>query len=125
MFMSKILVGVCLGATLLFIQGCGGSGSCRVVGLNVAPATATVDHTAATPGNSQVFNAIPKEGGDCQSVGALAAPSVNWTVSDPSVHLSSSQGILVTATCTAALANSVTITATPTDGETFTGKASL
>jgi hypothetical protein len=60
----------------------------------------------------------------CPAVTAALVNS-NWTVSDPSVHLSALQATQVTATCTAAIATPVTVTATPVSGEMFTGHASL
>ncbi len=125
MFTSRFLAGVCLGVTLLSTMGCGGSG-CGVSGLNVGPATATADHTAAAPGNSQTFSDSfqSKNNPGCPAITAALVNS-NWTVSDPSVHLSSSPSTMVTATCTTTVTNPVTITATPADGEMFIGRASL
>jgi hypothetical protein len=81
---------------------------------------------AAAPGNSQTFSASfqVKNNPGCPAVTAALVNS-NWTVSDPSVHLSSSPNTHVTATCAAAVSNPVAITATPADGEMFTGQASL
>jgi hypothetical protein len=114
-------------AGLIAIAGCGsGSNSdCTVTALNVAPATATADHTAA-PGNSQQFAAsnLFTGTGVC-TANASALVNSNWTVSDPSVHLSASQGEFVTATCTAALVSPVTIRATATADASLTGQASL
>jgi hypothetical protein len=126
MFTSRFFVGVSLGLMLLSTMGCGGN-DCGVTGLSVGPATATVDHAAATPANSQVFVATDHFGGGNGVCTANAAALVNsnWTVSDPSVHLSATQGFQVTATCTAAIANPVTITATTLGSPMSTGKASL
>ena len=128
MFRHKILVAVLLSAPLVSTMGCGGTGSpdCGVIGLNIGPSAATVDHAAAPPGNSQTFSATFqfKNSPGCPAVTAALVNS-NWTVSDPSVRLSASQATQVTATCTAAVASPVTITATPASGEMFTGKASL
>jgi len=127
MYTSRLFAGVCVGVMLLSTMCCGGNGpDCGVNGLNVGPSTATVDHMAAAPGNSQTFNASfqVKNNSGCPAVTAALVNS-NWTVSDPSVHLSSSPSTHVTATCTAAVSNPVAITATPADGEMFIGKASL
>ena len=120
---------VLLSAALLSLAGCGGSSSptdCGPVGLNVTPASMTVDHTALPPANSQTFSASfqfsNKPG--CPAVTA-ALVSSNWTVSDPSVHLSTMPASQISATCTAAVANPVTITATAATGQAFTGQASL
>ncbi len=125
MFTSRFLAGVCLGVTLLSTMGCGGN-DCGVSGLNVVPATATADHTAAAPGNGQTFSASLqfKNKSGCVAITAALVNS-NWTASDPSVHLSSSPTSLMTATCTAAVTNPVTITATSADGKMLTGRASL
>ena len=123
---SRLFAGVCLGVTLLSAMGCGSNGPCGVDGIVVAPPTATADHAAAAPGNSQMFSASfqPKGNSGCPAVTAALVNS-NWTVSDPSVHLSSSPTTHVTATCTATVSTPVTVTATPADGEMFIGRASL
>ena len=111
---------------LAALAGCGGSSNCGPVGLNVGPTAATVAHTAAAPANSQMFSASFQFSlsSGCPAVTAALVNS-NWTVSDPSVHLSAAQGTQVTATCTAAVTTPVTITATPVSGQMFTGHASL
>jgi hypothetical protein len=121
MFTLRLLAVMSLGVTLLATAGCGGNGvvRCQLFGLNVTPSTATANHAAAVPGNSQVFSASDL----CGATGALI--SSNWTASDPSIHLSASPTTQVTATCTAALTNPVTITATAADGSMKTGQASL
>lgn len=128
MFAHRILVGVLLSVPLVATMGCGGTNSpdCGVIGLNVSPSAATVNHAAAPPGNSQTFSATFqfKNSPGCPAVTAALVNS-NWTVSDPSVHLSAAQATQVTATCTAAVASPVTVTATQASGGTFTGKASL
>lgn len=127
MFASKIFFAVLLSLAFVSTIGCGGTSSpdCGPIGLNVAPPSATVDHAAVAPGNSQTFTASFKFNNvGCPAVTAALVNS-NWTVSDPSVHLSASQAAQVTATCTAAVASPVTITATPVSGEMFTGMASL
>ena len=127
MFAGKILLVLLLSVVLVSTIGCGGvSPDCGVNGLNVGPSAATVNHAVAPPSNSQVFSASFqfKNNPGCPAITAALVNS-NWTVSDPSVHLSTPQAMQVTATCTAAVATPVTITATPVSGEMFTGKASL
>jgi len=127
MFAGKILLALLLSVVLVSTIGCGGvSPDCGVNGLNVGPSAATVNHAAAPPGNSQVFSASFqfKNSPGCPAITAALVNS-NWAASDPSVHLSTPQATQVTATCTAAVATPVTITATPVSGEMFTGKASL
>jgi hypothetical protein len=120
MLTSRLFAVVALVVTLLGTEGCGGNSSvtCNVAGLNVTPATATANHAAAAPGNSQVFSASTR-------CGAGALVSSNWMASDPSVHLSSSPTSMVTATCTAAVTSPVTVTATAADGSMQSGQASL
>ena len=115
-------------AVLAGLAGCGGTSSpnCGAVGLNVGPTTATVNHNATPPANGQMFSASfqfsVRPG--CPAITAALVNS-NWTVSDPSVHLSAAQAMQVTATCTATVTTPVTITATPVSGEMFTGRATL
>ncbi|HSK42979.1 MAG TPA: hypothetical protein VLA83_03715 [Candidatus Binatia bacterium] len=86
----------------------------------------TVDHTAAAPGNGTTFSASGLFTGSAVcAVNASALVNSNWTVSDPSVHLSASPTMQVTAPCTAAVASPVTIQATSASDATLTGKATL
>src|SRR5581483_8566943 len=129
-FLSKLLAGVCLSLALPLTIGCGSSPDCGVIGLNIGPSSATVSHTSAPPANSQSFNATfqfnqSNTQNGCVASQTAALVNSNWTASDPSVHLSPLPATQVTATCTAALANPVTITATQASGGTFTGQASL
>jgi hypothetical protein len=130
MFAARFFAGVSLCVGVLATVGCGGNGSaCGVTGLNVGPSTATADHAAAAPGNSQTFNAalqFSTNPGCPLPIDPVRANS-NWTASDPSVHLSSSPAFQVTATCTAAVTNPVTITAiaTSANGQMLTGQATL
>jgi hypothetical protein len=127
MFARRLLFAVLLPLSFVATVGCGGStADCGASGLSVNPSAATVNHAAAPPGNGQIFSASfqSKFGPGCPAVTA-ALVNANWTVSDPSVHLSAPQTIQLTATCTAAVATPVTITATPVSGQMFTGKASL
>src|SRR5215831_2440263 len=92
MFEARFLAGVSLSVCVLATVGCAGS-DCNFESLNVTPPTATVSHTAAAPANSQTFSASfqfkNNPGSGCVAVTATLANS-NWTVSDPSVQLSSS-----------------------------------
>jgi hypothetical protein len=125
-FLSFLLAGI-----LISTLGCGGHtipmDPCTVVGLIVTPASATANHAAAPPANAASFGASSKFAGVCGSATAVP-PIANWAVTDPSVHLSPAQGSTTTATCTAALASPVTVTgtnATPVNGQTFMGTATL
>lgn len=127
MFAAKMLFVLLLSAVLGLTIGCGGgSPDCGVNGLNVGPTAATVNHAGTPPSNSQVFSASFqfKNSPGCPAITAALVNS-NWTVSDPSVHLSAPQATQVTATCTAAVATPVTIAATQVGGQMFTGNASL
>lgn len=124
----KMLLYLLLYAACFSFAGCGGSSApdCGAIGLNVTPSSATADHTAAAPGNGGGFSAFDlfKNGPGCPAITAAPVNS-NWTASDPSVHFSTMPASLVTATCTAAVANPVTITATAATGQALTGQASL
>ncbi len=123
----KVLLSIPVAAIFISSLGCGGSimsDPCTVVGLNISPPTATVNHAAAPPANSQSFGANPRFSGVC-GAGTAVQINSNWTVNDPSVHLSATQGTTVTATCTAAVGSPVTVTATSADGRMLTGQAML
>src|SRR5215471_7054429 len=122
MFAYRVFVksfGGILSVTLLFI-GCGNN--CPQA-LNVGPSTASVNHSAGSPGNAQTFQSFVATCGPGEGTAALA--NSTWTASDPSVQLSASPSTQVTATCTATVATPITITATQAGGGTRTGKATL
>jgi hypothetical protein len=100
---------------------------CAPIGITVGPASATVDHTAAAPANTQTFsaNSQHKANVGCIALGTSVLVNSNWTASDPSVHLSQSPTGQVAATCTATMATPVNITATSADNNMFTAKAAL
>lgn len=117
-------------AVFLCMLGCGSrtmTPNCGAVGLNVGPAAATANHAAAVPNNGQTFSATFQFSGaaGCPAGQTAALVNSNWAISDPSVHLSAAQGTQVVATCTAALANPVNVSATPVTGQMFTGQAAL
>ena len=122
----KIFPSVFLLALLFQAAGCGDSSdqNCNVAGINVGPNAATVNHSAVPPGNSQQFSASVKFAGLCTAATAALVNS-NWTASDPSVQLSASPTTQVTATCTAAVASPVTITAHQVGGQQATATATL
>src|SRR5215831_4719372 len=78
------------------ISGCGGqtssSSSCQILAINVSPATATVDHAAAPPANTQHFDAfIAKAPPGCAFITGNVFDAV-WSVSDPvNVSISNAQ----------------------------------
>jgi hypothetical protein len=121
----RLFVVVLLSA-ILPAAGCGGNPSnCDPTSLKVGPATAMVNHTAAAPANSQQFSATFQLKDGCAGIATAALVISNWTASDSSVALSASPSGLVTATCTAAVAAPVTITANQAGGQMLTGKAML
>jgi hypothetical protein len=128
-FAKRFFASVVPSAVLLFMMGCGGMNTpdCGVNGIIVGPATATVDHTAAAPANTQTFSATFqfKANNGCAISATSALVNSNWITSDPSVHLSASPTGQVTATCAATAATPVTITATSADANMFTAKAAL
>lgn len=125
---TRTLTALLFYASLIIAAGSGSAfaGDCRVTALNVAPPSASADHAAAAPANGQVFTASNHftGSGPCSQNAAMMVKA-NWTVSDPSVHLSATQGNHVTATCTAALAKPVTVKATAVSDPKLTGQASL
>jgi len=111
---SAAFFGLCF-MLCLAAAGCGGSNSkCFIEGISVSPGSATVDHAALPPGNTQQFAAfatsVPK--------GCVVAQSnltnVIWSVSDPvNVSIGSTPGpSFGIATCKAATAGAVTVTGT-------------
>lgn len=121
MFLSGLIL-----TLMLSIPGWGNSSDCKLVGVRVAPPSTQADHTAAAPANGKVFTASNRFGGNgpCTANTAMMV-NANWTVSDPSVQLSSTHGTHVTATCTAALKKPATITATSASDKMLTGQAEL
>lgn len=100
--------------------------------LEISPASATANHSAAPPGNQQKFTAVwpnifATQNGCVESaLEALVYPQ--WTSSDPlNVSVSSaSDATNGTATCTGSTSGAVTLSATYTMGDvTKTGTAML
>jgi hypothetical protein len=97
------------------LAGCGGTTTPKcgdIVQITVTPETATVDHTAAPPANSQQFRAFDVPPAGC-SPRISSLSSATWSVSDP-VNVSVSNVVGPTygvATCKAATAGAVTLTA--------------
>jgi hypothetical protein len=113
------------------ISSCGGhttTPSCKILAINVSPATATVDHAAASPGNTQHFDAfIAKVPPGCEFITGNIFDAA-WSVSDPvNVSISNADPTRGTATCKAATAGAVTVTATKSqsDGTNVSNTASL
>ena len=113
------------------LLGCGGKSAtrCKINSINVSPAAATVNHTAAPPANTQHFDAfIASEPSGCVFI-LSNLPNATWSVSDP-VNVSIANPpdpAFGTATCKAATAGAVTVTATVPagDGTNVSNTASL
>lgn len=114
-------------AAVTVLTGCGGmNNNCTTMGMSVNPASATVDHSAAAPANSQMFSATNMfVGNGCMGIATAALVTSNWTANDPTVTLTASPSGQVTATCTASTVNPVMISATSNDGRMLSGQASL
>lgn len=110
--MSKQLV--LLAGTLMFLPlflSCGDKKNCSLR-ITVDPASTTVDHTAAPPGNSAQFTALGSFPSGCP-LPPIPALKITWSVSDPAdVTLTTNTpgGSQVTATCVNASGSSVTVT---------------
>jgi len=103
------------------LLGCGGKSTtmCKINSINVSPATATVNHAAAPPANTQKFAAfIASEPSGCAFI-LSNLPNATWSVSDP-VNVSIANPpdpASGTATCKAATAGAITVTATVPAGD--------
>lgn len=97
--------------------------------LAVAPATASADHLAASPGNKVQFVAGDQPPPGCPPTPGPVRADLKWTVSDPvDVTIGNTQGVdYGVATCNNATAGPVTVTATGLNskGATITGTAML
>jgi hypothetical protein len=100
------------------VIGCGGSATpapaCFITGMNVFPKTATVDHTAASPGNTQHFDAFQSSAPSGCAFALSSLQTVTWTVSD-TANASISNAHDATygvATCVNAAASPITVIAT-------------
>ena len=116
-----------------WLSGCGGTSmtsGCKITAIDVTPATASADHAAPAPGNTQHFDALiasvtPKT---CTFItGNLF--DVVWSVSDSvNVSISNAQDpTRGTATCKGATVGAITVTATrsESDGTKVSDTASL
>lgn len=130
---SKVLIaGLCL--VYFSTMGCGGKSStpvCKLTAINVSPGTATINHTAVPPGNTQHFDAFAASStpvlGCFEALGNLQ--TATWSVSDTTnVSISNvHDGTFGTATCKAATSGAATVTATVPvgDGTSVSNTASL
>jgi hypothetical protein len=104
--------------------GCGGinsSNQCFITAIKVFPQTATVDHTATPPGNSQVFDAFQAGAPSGCAFTAAQLQNALWSVSD-TVNASisnshdQSNANYGRATCINAAPSPITVTATVPSG---------
>lgn len=114
------------------IVGCGGkSGNpvCTLTAINVFPKTATVDHTAVAPGNTQHFDAFAASATPGCVVALSNLTTATWSISDTTnISISNVHDATYgTATCKAATTGAATVTATVPagDGTNVTNTASL
>jgi hypothetical protein len=127
--------GLFAGACLLYFatMGCGGKSpitlACKITAINVFPTSATISHTAPSPGNTQHFDAFASAvtPGCVLSQGNLTTGT--WSVSDNiNVSISNVQGSTFgTAICNGATSGAATVTATVPagDGTSVTNTASI
>ena len=115
----------------LVLAGCGGKSAtmCRINSINVSPATATANHTAAPPANMQHFDAfISSEPAGCVFIQSNLT-NATWSVSDTTnVSISNVRDATYgTATCKGATSGAATVTATVPagDGTNVSNTASL
>jgi hypothetical protein len=108
---------------LSVVAGCGGSptptpGSCFITGINVFPPAATVNHTAAPPGNATGFAAFPITTLPGCGVQLGSLNDAVWTVSDTvNARIGNQVGVdYGNATCINAAASPITVTATAPSG---------
>ena len=111
-------------------SGCGGNtSSCKITAINVSPTTATVSHTAPSPGNTQHFAAFAASSTNGCAIQQSNLTSVIWSVSDQvNVSISNTQDATFgTATCNGATAGAISVKATlsQTDFAPVTSTASL
>jgi len=103
------------------LLGCGGKSAtvCKINSINVSPATATVNHAAAPPANTQHFDAfIASEPSGCAFI-LSNLTTATWSVSDTTnVSISNVHDATYgTATCKGATSGAATVTATVPAGD--------
>lgn len=120
---SKYLfAGLCL---LYFsIIGCGGKGSitspaCKLTAINVFPASATINHSAVPPGNTQHFDAFASAGTQGCVFTQSNLTTATWSVSDTTnISISNVHDATYgTATCNGPTSGAATVTATVPAGD--------
>jgi hypothetical protein len=115
----------------IVLLGCGGKSTtvCKINSINVSPATATVNHAAAPPANTQHFDAfIASEPSGCAFI-LSNLTTATWSVSDTTnISISNVHDATYgTATCNGTTAGAATVTATVPagDGTNVVNTASL
>ena len=106
---------------LVAIVGCGGNSApaCKLTAINVFPKTATVDHAAVAPGNTQHFDAFAASASPGCAVALSNLTTATWSVSDnTNVSISNVHDATYgTATCKGATSGAATVTATVPAGD--------
>ncbi len=100
------------------ILACGAdTHNCDLTGLTVSPQSATANHSAAAPANSQQFSAFPQTPVGC-AVAQTTLTTVTWSVSDAqNVSISNAHDQTYgVATCINAISAPVTVTGTAPAG---------
>jgi hypothetical protein len=126
-----LLRSLVLGLYFFTLTGCGGNSApaCKLTAINVFPKTATVDHTAVAPGNTQHFDAFAASASPGCVVAQGNLKIATWSVSDTTnVSISNVHDATYgTATCKGATAGAATVTATVPagDGTNVVNTASL
>lgn len=127
----KVLMRASLSVAIIFVLTSCGDQKCELIGVKVAPASATASHLSAAPANGVRFAANGDYQGKCVLPACVdCLPGVTWSVSDTaniSLVPDSSGTSAIRATCNGATNGPVTITAktTNTAGTTVSGTATL
>jgi hypothetical protein len=117
--------GLFAGLWLLYFvtMGCGGPSpitlACKITAINVSPASATISHTAPSPGNTQHFDAFASAVSPGCVVSQSNLTTGTWSVSDNiNVSISNVQGATFgTATCNGPTSGAAIVTATVPVGD--------
>jgi predicted small lipoprotein YifL len=124
----------CVASLMLFVlAGCGGKSSgplCKITAIKVFPTSATVDHTAAPPGNTIQFAAFVATGTPGCEFPLANLTTATWSTTDPtnvSIGATIQGPDYGKATCKGATAGAATVTAVvpASDGTNVSNTASL
>lgn len=115
----KIACFVLFLSALAMSVACGTNTNCALSGVRISPQSATANHNALAPANSQQFTAFPEVPNGC-AISQSNLVNATWSVSDPeNVSISNAHDLTYgLATCVNATAGPVTVTATAPTGNT-------